>query len=273
MSRYTEVAVADRAPAFADHLDLLIEAGDDPQATDPDPDRDAVRVLTVHRAKGLEFPVVFAVNLVAQKFPLQERRDAIRLPVEWMGGARRPGGDEGPGSGDAQPTEPRRNLHLEEERRLFYVAMTRARERLIFTSAEDHGSLRLRKPSQFIAEALDLPPAEARPSPVRQARERIARHAAQEVAATPGIRRGAETPAVPLEVSYTRLETYRCLPARATDSPTSSGCPPRRITARATGSRCTKRSRSTCAPASPAPIRASRPSSTPSAAPGGARAT
>jgi DNA helicase-2/ATP-dependent DNA helicase PcrA len=87
VSRYTDVAVADRAPAFTDHMDLLIEAGDDPQAADPDPDRDAVRVLTVHRAKGLEFPVVFAVNLVAQKFPLQERRDAIRLPPEWIGAA------------------------------------------------------------------------------------------------------------------------------------------------------------------------------------------
>ncbi|HWN83296.1 MAG TPA: ATP-dependent helicase, partial [Candidatus Udaeobacter sp.] len=74
VERYTEAAVADRAHAFVDHLDLLIEAGDDPQATDPDPDRDCVRVLTVHRAKGLEFPIVFAVNLVTQKFPVQERR-------------------------------------------------------------------------------------------------------------------------------------------------------------------------------------------------------
>ena len=45
-----------------------------------DPDEDAVHVLTVHKAKGLEFPIVFLVGCAEQKFPLQRRRDPLELP-------------------------------------------------------------------------------------------------------------------------------------------------------------------------------------------------
>ena len=47
----------------------LIEAGDDPPSAELDPDADAVAVLTVHKAKGLEFPVVYMTGLVAGQFP------------------------------------------------------------------------------------------------------------------------------------------------------------------------------------------------------------
>jgi DNA helicase-2/ATP-dependent DNA helicase PcrA len=56
---YGDVAEHDRVPAFVAHLDLLREAGDDPAVAEADPDDDAVQVLTVHKAKGLEFPIVF----------------------------------------------------------------------------------------------------------------------------------------------------------------------------------------------------------------------
>jgi DNA helicase-2/ATP-dependent DNA helicase PcrA len=138
---YADVAEHDRVPAFVAHLDLLREAGDDPAVAEADPDEDAVHVLTVHKAKGLEFPHVFLVGCAESKFPLQRRGDPLSLPEdlvkeELAGGA----------SG-----------HLLEERRLFYVAMTRARDELVLTSASDYGTSRARKVSRFVVEALDLP--------------------------------------------------------------------------------------------------------------------
>jgi DNA helicase-2/ATP-dependent DNA helicase PcrA len=138
---YGDVAEHDRVPAFVAHLDLLREAGDDPAVAEADLDEDAVHVLTVHKAKGLEFPHVFLVGCAESKFPLQRRSDPLSLPEalvkeELAGGA----------SG-----------HLLEERRLFYVAMTRARDELVLTSAGDYGTARARKVSRFVVEALDLP--------------------------------------------------------------------------------------------------------------------
>ena len=70
----------DRAVFVARHLQTLIDAGDDPATADLDPDADAVAVLTVHKAKGLEFPVVYLPGLVAGRFPGVGRNDALALP-------------------------------------------------------------------------------------------------------------------------------------------------------------------------------------------------
>ena len=142
---YGDVAEHDRVPAFVEHLDLLREAGDDPAVAEPDVDEDAVHVLTVHKAKGLEFPLVFIVGCAEQKFPLQRRGEPLALPDALLRETLDPG-----------------SSHLHEERRLFYVAMTRARDELVLTSAQDYGTGRQRKLSRFVVEALDLPS----PSPV-----------------------------------------------------------------------------------------------------------
>jgi DNA helicase-2/ATP-dependent DNA helicase PcrA len=104
---------------------------------DLDAGPDMVRVMTIHAAKGLEFKYVFVVNLVDRKFPTQRRADAIPLPAGLIS---RP-----PQIDDAL-------FHLEEERRLFYVAMTRAKQGLFFTSADDYGGARKRKLSRFLNE-------------------------------------------------------------------------------------------------------------------------
>jgi DNA helicase-2/ATP-dependent DNA helicase PcrA len=143
---YGAVAAEDRVAAFVAHLELMIEAGDDPAVAEADEGAEAVQVLTVHKAKGLEFPVVFLVGLVEQRFPSSERREPIRLPDGLLPRERL----EVLGTGSA---------HLQEERRLFYVGMTRAKRRLFLTSARDLGGKRPRKVSRFVLEALDLPAA------------------------------------------------------------------------------------------------------------------
>lgn len=137
---FAQVAEEDRVIHFVRYLELLLEAGDDPGTAEADPDIDAVNILTVHKAKGLEWPVVFMVGLVANRFPPVRRRDPIELPQEFV-----------------QEILPAGDSHLQEERRLFYVGMTRAKERLYFTSSADHGGVRKRKVSPFVLEALDRP--------------------------------------------------------------------------------------------------------------------
>jgi DNA helicase-2/ATP-dependent DNA helicase PcrA len=144
----------DNVREFVKHLDALIDAGEDPAVVEADVETPAVRVLTVHKAKGLEFPVVFLVELAQDKFPLRRRRDALEIPAELIT--------------DALPAG---NFHLQEERRLCYVGMTRAMRELYLTSARDYGGSRPRKVSQFVLEALDLPRDAARPFKARPVEE------------------------------------------------------------------------------------------------------
>jgi DNA helicase-2/ATP-dependent DNA helicase PcrA len=181
-------------PGFVEHLDALIEAGDDPPTAQADTDADAVTVLTLHKAKGLEFSVVFMVSLVEQKFPSRDRHDAIELP-----------------EGLIKDILPQGDVHLQEERRLFYVGMTRAMNELYLTGARDYGTERERKVSRFAVEALDLNPKNVVPlksSPV----EAIERHAppaeAPEVLTTP------ISPDEPLQLSYYKIDDYLTCPLK-----------------------------------------------------------
>jgi DNA helicase-2/ATP-dependent DNA helicase PcrA len=88
---------------------------------------------------------VFIVSLIDQRFPTIARSDAIPLPEGLDKKAGRRGG------GEAE-TETDGDWHLEEERRLFYVAVTRAKEHVYFTSADDYGGARKRKLSRFLTE-------------------------------------------------------------------------------------------------------------------------
>ncbi len=141
VGRQSALLADPRVPFLVPHLATLLDAGDDPAAAQDD-DGEAVSVLTVHKAKGLEFRVVFVAGLADGRFPVRARREALSLPEGLDASS---DGDDG-GS-------------LAEERRLCYVAMTRARDELVLTSAADTGGRRLRRVSPFVAEALDLSPA------------------------------------------------------------------------------------------------------------------
>src|SRR6266446_8533672 len=184
----------DNVREFVKHLDELIEAGEDPAVAEAEVETPAVRVLTVHKAKGLEFPVVFLVNLVQGKFPVQKRRDALELPAELI-----------------RDLLPSGDFHTQEERRLFYVGMTRARRELFFTSARDYGGTRQRKVSQFVLEALELPKDAARPFKGRAVEEieRFAPPPGQETGALPPIAESEE-----LLISHKQVDDYQTCPLK-----------------------------------------------------------
>ena len=144
IKEFADVAKVETVAQFVDYLEVLREAGDDPATVEFDPELDAVNVMTVHGAKGLEFPVVFLVNLIADRFPTRARSDAIEVPEELI-----------------RETLPLGDWHQEEERRLFYVGMTRSKDLLYFTWSRDIGGARTKKISPFILEALDKPKSDA----------------------------------------------------------------------------------------------------------------
>jgi len=125
--------------AVVDWLNLSMELGESPLANNIDWfEENRVNLLTVHSSKGLEFPVVFLVNLVSERFPTRERREQIPIPEELI-----------------KEILPVGDYHEEEERRLFYVGMTRARDRLFFTAADYYGEgKREKKLSPFVFETL-----------------------------------------------------------------------------------------------------------------------
>src|SRR5580700_10130242 len=101
---------------FIEYLDFFEEANGDICLED-EPSDDAVQLMTVHSAKGLEFPHVFILHLNKRDFPSGTRPVMFEFPAELM-----------------KEEKPEGDFQIQEERRLFYVALTRARQRLTLST-------------------------------------------------------------------------------------------------------------------------------------------
>lgn len=190
---FHDIVESDHVSEFVKYLNLLKEAGEDPAVSQPDSDVDAVNILTVHKAKGLEFTVVFLAALVGDKFPTRRRSDSIELPQDLV--------KEYLPSGD---------FHMQEERRLFYVGMTRAKQELFLTSAVDYGGKRERKVSQFVLEALDMPKADIAPQK-KKAVEQIELFAPRDEVFLPLKKIGSEEV---LSLSFYPIDDYLTCPLK-----------------------------------------------------------
>ncbi|MFH1098483.1 MAG: UvrD-helicase domain-containing protein [Candidatus Uhrbacteria bacterium] len=184
---------------FRELIDMEREAGDTGALpADPNEGPEAVKVLTVHAAKGLEFRYVFIVNLVEQRFPATDRSEPMAIPDALVKVIVPPG-----------------DIHIEEERRLGYVACTRAKEGLFLSYADDYGGKRMRKASRFIEE-LGIPL--SRHSEERgdeESRKMVGGGNRVRSLASLGMTSRAIMPpthALPAKLSFTQLRAYRTCP-------------------------------------------------------------
>jgi DNA helicase-2/ATP-dependent DNA helicase PcrA len=120
-----------RLKEFVEYLDYFEQAGGSVNL-EQEPG-DAVQLMTVHAAKGLEFDHVYVLRLVQCGFPAGEKPRVLEFPPELM-----------------KEEQPQGSFQIQEERRLFYVAVTRARQRLTLCTVENKRS----KPSVFLDDIL-----------------------------------------------------------------------------------------------------------------------
>ena len=171
---------------FLEQIEMEMEAGDSGSMTfDVDEGPELVKIMTIHGAKGLEFKYVFLVNLVDKRFPTTRRSEPIDIPDELI-----------------KEIIPQGDVHLQEERRLFYVGMTRAKHGLFFTSALDYGGARKKKMSRFLSEInMDKERMEDK-------KEKDEIPAIQEAL----VETGKYEEAVPTRFSFTQLKAYESCP-------------------------------------------------------------
>jgi superfamily I DNA/RNA helicase/RecB family exonuclease len=122
-----------RLSDFLEYLYYFNEARGDVWIEDQ-PAEDAVELMTVHSAKGLEFPHVFVIRLSRRDFPSGARKVVFEFPPDLM-----------------KEEKPEGDFHIQEERRLFYVALTRAKQRLTLCTVVN----KWKKPSVFLEDMLE----------------------------------------------------------------------------------------------------------------------
>jgi len=120
INRYMEISKKEDVKNF---LWYIYNSGEDIDQSKIE-DENTVKLMTVHKAKGLEFPVVFLCCMNEGRFPLRFKdRHFIRIPDEFL---------------DKEEIEDEKEEFYHEEQRLFYVGLTRAQDNLIFTTSGKH---------------------------------------------------------------------------------------------------------------------------------------
>jgi DNA helicase II / ATP-dependent DNA helicase PcrA len=197
---------------FIEYLDYFEQANGAVCLENEAPD-DAVQLMTVHSAKGLEFPQVFMLRVNSGSFPPWPRRPLFEFPAALM-----------------KEELPAGDFHIQEERRLFYVALTRAERKITITTlTEKRGKI-----PTFVEDILMEPKVKRHDvlqiAPKIQPREDQAGVSADGVAATGGLFDAtAERPRIfsriagwaetfhprsgePLSLSASAVENYRKCP-------------------------------------------------------------
>ncbi|HTR47467.1 MAG TPA: UvrD-helicase domain-containing protein [Verrucomicrobiae bacterium] len=200
---------------FIEYLNYFDELEGDVQIEE-ELSEDAVQLMTVHAAKGLEFPHVFVLRLSRNDFPSGARRPKFEFPPELM-----------------KEEQPKADFQQQEERRLFYVALTRAQKRLTLSTIV----AARKKPSPFLEDILanakiqkvdiaqsapkvDVPPSEETAGPATGTADpaRLFPAMAENTRAYSHIALWAKSfhPArpEPLQLSATAVETYESCPMK-----------------------------------------------------------
>ena len=121
--------------AFIEYFDFFLQAGGEMAQTE-EPADDAVQLLTVHAAKGLEFDHVFVLTVSDGEFPARPQAPVLEFPAALM-----------------KEEQPKGEFRIQEERRLFYVALTRARRLLTLSTIVNNR----KKWSPFLEDILEDP--------------------------------------------------------------------------------------------------------------------
>lgn len=133
---FEEIAGRKNLREFVGFFSIYAKRNFDESSFD-EPDIDAVKVMTVHQAKGLDFEVVFCPMLVKGRFPVLKNGD--RWIIE-----------------DTLFDSSRYKSTIEDERRVFYVMLTRPKCYLHLSCAADIGLSNLKKPSKFLQQAKSI---------------------------------------------------------------------------------------------------------------------
>ena len=137
-------------PTFMHHIDIIRAL--QLELETPSIEERGIKIMTAHATKGLEYPVVIVANMVQKKFPLEKFSTKPIIPPECMPDIKDELKNAPTYLHDEMLKEYEQKQQLRDERRLCYVAFTRAKESLYLTYAMEYNA-KPHEPSVFLEEA------------------------------------------------------------------------------------------------------------------------